>query len=183
MGTLECAGGTLEVTGAVTGVGTIRVAGGLADIAGALGVGEAVIFGTSGRLELSDSVGFTSHVSGFSHSGTTSFDLEDIAFSGAKATYSGTTASGILTVTSGAHTARIHLTGNYTTATWALSNDGSGGTVVVDPTAPSPAAQAIRFTTASAGFGAGGATGERLLAAPQLHPPLLAGPGSTAHLV
>jgi hypothetical protein len=30
---------------------------------------------------------------------------------------------------------KLSLSGNYTTSTWALSNDGSGGTVVSDPPA------------------------------------------------
>jgi len=64
---------------------------------------------------------------------------------------------------------------------WTLSNDGSGGTVVVDPTPASPAAQALRIATAAAGFGADGGTGDRLFAGPHDHPPLLAGPSSRLH--
>ena len=179
-GTLESVGGTLTVGGAVTGVGTIRVDGGKVAIGGA--TAEAVTFVSTGRLALSDSVGFTGAVSGFSHTGTTSFDLRDILFSGANVSYSGTATSGILTVTSGAQTAHIHLIGDYLTATWTLSNDGSAGTVVVDPTKPSsPAAQALRMVTASASFGAGGGSGDLLFAGSLAHPPPLLASG--AHML
>ena len=92
-------------------------------------------------------------ISAFSHTGTTSLDLTDIAFSGGtKATYAGTAASGILTVTDGTHTANIHLTGNYLTATWTLSAAAGGGTHVVDPTATKPPAAPL--IAAMASFGA-----------------------------
>ena len=46
----------------------------------------------------------------------------------------GNSAGGTLTVTDGTHTAQIALQGDYLSSTWTLSSDGSGGTVVVDPT-------------------------------------------------
>ena len=92
---------------------------------------ENVGFGSTGRLVLSHSQTYGGTISAFSHTGTTSLDLTDIAFSGGtKATYAGTAASGILTVTDGTHTANIHLTGNYLTATWTLSAAAGGGTHV-----------------------------------------------------
>ncbi len=51
------------------------------------------------------------------------------------ATFSGNTAGGVLTVTDGSHSVELNLLGNYTTSTWALSRDGSGGTTVTDPPA------------------------------------------------
>ena len=80
-----------------------------------------------------------------------------------KASYSGTTTSGVLTVTSGSEVAKIHLLGNYLASAWTLSSDGHGGTKIVDPTkatsaavaAPHPVAPAPdRFVQAMAGFGA-----------------------------
>ncbi|HEY2177487.1 MAG TPA: hypothetical protein VGH15_02800 [Caulobacteraceae bacterium] len=125
--------GTLTAEAAVIGAGTVDILSGAALFAA--GFNEAVVFGSSGRLALAHSASFTNTIAGFSHTGTTSLDLEDIGFSGTtKATFSGTTASGILTVTDGTHTAHIHLTGNYTAAKWTLTNDGTGGTKVVDPT-------------------------------------------------
>ena len=132
-GTLESDNGTLTVTGAVTGSGLVKVVGGVTTFASTFS--ENVGFGSTGRLVLSHSQTYGGTISGFSHTGTTSLDLTDIAFSGGtKATYAGTAASGILTVTDGTHTANIHLTGNYLAATWTLSAAAGGGTHVVDPT-------------------------------------------------
>jgi len=90
----------------------------------------------------------------FSKTGATALDLLDIAFGGSTtASFSGTATSGVLTVTNGTHTAKIKLTGNYTTSTFTVSSDSHGGTKVVDPTAP---AQAHAFVAAMAGFAAGG---------------------------
>ncbi|HXV00990.1 MAG TPA: hypothetical protein VG166_10875, partial [Caulobacteraceae bacterium] len=131
-GLLASSGGTLVLEGAVTGAGTVHVFGGVVSLAKTFN--EHVSFGSSGRLVLAHSTGFASTVSGFSHTGTTSLDLRDIKFASAAASFSGTTASGVLTLTDGTHTAHITLTGDYTAAAWTLSDDGSGGTVVVDPT-------------------------------------------------
>jgi hypothetical protein len=56
----------------------------------------------------------------------------------------------VLTVTDGTHTAKIALLGNYTASTFTLSDDGHGGTKVVDPqlvgtpqSSPAPLAQAM----------------------------------------
>ncbi|HEY2177483.1 MAG TPA: hypothetical protein VGH15_02780, partial [Caulobacteraceae bacterium] len=85
-----------------------------------------------------------------------------------------TTASGILTVTDGTHTAHIHLTGNYTTAKWTLTADTGGGTIIVDPTAPKP----HMIVAAMAGLGGappGGAPAYGGVRA--LPPPVVAAPG------
>jgi hypothetical protein len=169
-GTLASFGGTLAVNGAVTGAGVVHVFGGIVSFGAAFN--EHVTFGSTGRLALAHSTTFTNTVSGFSHTGTTSFDLEDINFASATSSFSGTTASGILTVTDGTNTAHIHLTGDYTAAAWTLSNDGGGGTVVVDPTVAK--AHAIVAAMAGLGAGAGGAAGLATVAAHP--PPVLASP-------
>jgi len=66
-----------------------------------------------------------------------SIDLADLTYVAGKTTagYSG----GILTVTNGSQQVSLNLSGNFTNATWVLSKDANGGTVVVDPPAPSPA--------------------------------------------
>ena len=46
---------------------------------------------------------------------------------------SGGAGSGTLTVTSGSHVANITLIGQYATGNFKLSNDGGGGTLIVDP--------------------------------------------------
>jgi hypothetical protein len=164
-GLLASVGGTLVVNGAVTGTGSVKVNGGAVDFSGTFN--EAVVFGSSGRLILAHSTTYTASLTSFSHTGTTSLDLRDISFASATSSFSGTTAAGILTVTDGTHTAHIHLTGNYTAAAWTLSDDGSGGTIVVDPTAPKPASQAHALVAAAASLGASSAsTTASFLAAP-----------------
>src|SRR5207244_5575668 len=87
---------------------------------------------TTGTLKLDKSASFAGTVAGMVGSDT--LDLADINFATVKkATFSGTSTSGTLTVTDGSHTANIALTGNYLSSTWTLSSDGHGGTVVVDP--------------------------------------------------
>jgi hypothetical protein len=171
-GLLESAGGTLVVEGAVTGTGSAKVSGGEVFFSGTFN--EAVAFGPSGRLKLAGQ-GYTAAITGFSHTGTTSLDLTDITFSGGTmATYSGTSAAGVLTVTDGTHTAHIHFTGNYLAAIWTLSNDGTGHTLVVDPTAPKPHI----IVAAMAGMGAAPPGGTRADgSAHTLPPPTLAAPG------
>jgi hypothetical protein len=74
-----------------------------------------------------------------------SLDLADIGFVGStEAAFAGTKAGGVLTVTDGAHTARIKLTGDYLRSIFIASSDGRGGVAIVDPTttgaSPSPSA-------------------------------------------
>ena len=153
--------GTLTVNGAVSGAGVARIVGGTADFASTFT--ENVVFVTSGELELAHSQAYTGTISGFSLTGATSLDLQDITFTAGttKATYSGTTTSGTLTVTDGTHTAKIKLSGNYTASTFDVSAATGGGTLVIDPTAP-VAAHAInpapphQFITAMASFESGG---------------------------
>ena len=137
-GTVEALVGTLTAAGAVTGTGVIKIGSGAADFTSTTAtLSEDVTFtGTTGVLELANSQHFTGTISGFSKTGTTSLDLADIAFTAGttKASYSGTTTSGVLTVTSGSEVASITLEGNYTTSTFTVSSDGRGGTTVVDPT-------------------------------------------------
>ncbi|HXU99865.1 MAG TPA: hypothetical protein VG166_05150 [Caulobacteraceae bacterium] len=145
-------GGTLSLLGTVTGTGVARINGGTLYVADAFA--ETVTFvSATGVLKLGDSQGFTGKVAGLSGAGTNSLDLADIGYSktATHATYSGTTASGTLTVTDGTHTAHIKLTGNYIGATFTLSGDGHGGTRIVDPAllakaaalAPAPSAAVL----------------------------------------
>ncbi|HEY2177460.1 MAG TPA: hypothetical protein VGH15_02665 [Caulobacteraceae bacterium] len=175
-GTLETASGTLTVEGAVSGSGTLKVIGGVADFTSSFS--QNVAFGASGRLVLSDSQAYGGTISGFSHTGASSLDLADIAFSGGTtATYSGTTAAGILTVSDGTHAAHIHLTGDYLTAIWTLSAATGGGTHLIDPTAPPPSI--VPMISAMAGFGAakGGGGTATTHPAPLIGSPILGRPG------
>jgi hypothetical protein len=133
-GTLIATAGTLSLDGLVTGAGVGKVAGGVLVIAAGPFAETVTFSGTTGVLELDDSQGFTGAIRGLSKTGTNWLSLVDITFqSGAtKASYSGTSAEGVLTVTDGTHTAKITLFGNYTTTKWTLSAASGGGTKVVD---------------------------------------------------
>ena len=156
-GTLMVTKGVLTAGAAVSGSGVVKIAGGVADFAAAFS--ENVSFtSTTGVLELANSQAYTGQVTGFSktkepHRWICSMR---IAFSGStKASFSGTTASGVLTVTDGVHTSKITLLGNYTChSTFNVSSDGHGGTTVVDPTA-APTGRTppmLPLITAMAGF-------------------------------
>jgi len=153
-GTLAAWGGNLTINGAVSGAGVVKINAATADFTAAFT--ENVTFGAKGVLELTDSQAYAGTITGFSKTGTTSLDLGDIAFgTTTKATYSGTTTSGVLTVTDGTHTAKIKLAGNYTASAFTVSSDGHGGTTVVDPTTATSSTHA--FIAAMASFaGAGG---------------------------
>jgi hypothetical protein len=155
-GTLEAAGGPLVVTGAVFGSGVVTVDGGLAALDSSFS--ENVSFtAAGGTLLLAQSQSYKGTITGFATTPITTLELNDIAFGAAtKATYSGTTTSGTLTVTDGTHTARIKLAGNYTTSTFTVKSDGDGGTTVFDPIAT--AGHTHAFIAAIAGLGAPGGT-------------------------
>ncbi len=141
-GTLSAALGNLTVQGAVTGAGSVWINAARADFASSFS--EAVSFGAKtsavGVLELARSRSYAGTISGFSKTGGTALDLDDIAFGAStKASYAGTNASGVLSVTEGTHTAHIHLKGNYLASTFTVSSDGHGGTTVTDPAAGQPA--------------------------------------------
>jgi hypothetical protein len=161
-GILSASHGDLTVDGAVAGIGTVRITAGDASFGGRFS--QAVSFGASGELILADSAAYAGTISHFSQTGTTSLDLADIAFGAStKTSYSGTAASGVLTVTDGARTARIRLAGNFLASTWTLAGDGHGGTKVVDPAVP--LAQAIANFAPSEGVG----EPANALSAPQPH--------------
>jgi hypothetical protein len=163
-GVLEAAKGTLTVNGVVTGAGKLMIEnGGVADFTAAFS--ENVTFAVGGGvLELAHSQAYGGTITGFANTGA-ELDPLDIAFgSKTKATYSGTTASGVLTVTDGTHTAKIHLAGNFTGSTWTLTSDGHGGTTVVDPLAARTAG-AAPLASAMAGFAPAAAAASQLPAA------------------
>jgi hypothetical protein len=150
-GTLLAVIGTLTLAGAVTGAGIGKINGGALYAKGAFS--ENVTFvGTTGVLKLGNSQGYAGSISGFSKSGTNSLDLTDIAFTSGvtKASYSGTTASGTLTVTDGTHTAHIMLVGNFTASTFTVGSDGHGGVLVKDPSAASLASRMAAMPAAPA---------------------------------
>jgi hypothetical protein len=153
-GFLAVTHGTLTLDGVVTGAGSVRIGGGRADVATSSFTENVAFTFTSGSLVLANSQGYTGQISGFATTGKTSMDLKDIAFvSGTTtASYSGTTASGVLTVTDGTHTANITLIGDYTASTFVVSSDHGGGTNVIDLAAPAEPASIQPLVTAMATF-------------------------------
>lgn len=163
-GVLSASGGSLTVNGAVTGAGQATIDRGKLDFTSSFN--EKVIFtGATGVLELGQSQSYTNTITGFSTGGGTRLDLRDIGFVDAnEATFSGTTTSGVLTVSDGVHTAHINLKGYYLGSTFTAASDGRGGTIIRDPThlstsvapwmAPS---SGQRFIAAMAGMADGGA--------------------------
>ena len=110
------AGASVEITGAYSG--TITFAG------------------SSGTLTIDNSASFSGKIAGQLAIGDV-IDLADIT-AGANATigYSGNNSPGTLTLSDGTNTASIALLGNYSLANFTASNDGHGGTSVVDPPLP-----------------------------------------------
>jgi hypothetical protein len=94
--------------------------------------GTVTFGGSTGTLLLANASTFTGTVAGLS--GQDTIDLTNITFSAVQTpSFSGDTSSGTLTVTDGTHTDAIKLTGDYTQSGWTTSNDGHGGTNIVDP--------------------------------------------------
>jgi Bacterial Ig-like domain len=146
---LDLAGNNAVLSGAGANLGlqinsTTKGAGGSSSLTIPKG-SELELFGASkanvtfssgtGELKLDDSLAFTGRISGLT--AADAVDLSDISYGvNTKASFSGTTRGGTLTVTDGSHTSKIALLGNYLSSGWTLSSDGNGGTVVVDPPLP-----------------------------------------------
>jgi hypothetical protein len=130
-------GATFQVSVPVVEAATIG-AGSTLELTGAAS-GSVTFSGATGSLILDHSTAFSAQISGFTGDGILSssdqIDLRDIGFgAGTTVSYTGTSSGGTLTVSDAEdHTAKIALAGNYTSSTFSLSSDGSGGTVVIDP--------------------------------------------------
>lgn len=162
-GVLAADGGNLTLRGAVSGAGSALINGGTLYFASRFN--QAVGFtGASGVLELAKSSDFHGAITGFSPTGGTSFDLDDIGFVGpGEATYvdDDSHQGGVLTVTDGAHRAHIRLVGDYSASTFTASSDGHGGVVVVG--GPQTSAPHHLFIAAMAGIGVRASASAHLL--------------------
>jgi hypothetical protein len=120
----------VQATSAVIGQTTIA-AGATTEITSAFS-GAITFAGSTGTLQLDNSSSFSGTVAGLA--GQDTLDLRDINPATVQApTYSGSSSGGTLTLTDGAHTAKIALLGNYLASTFVTSSDSHGGTAVVDP--------------------------------------------------
>jgi hypothetical protein len=94
---------------------------------------QATFFDSTGTLKLDNSSSFAGTVAGMTAKDT--IDFADISFVSVHTNFSGTSSGGTLTVTDGVHSAAVALLGNYLASTFVASNDGHGGTSVIDPPA------------------------------------------------
>jgi hypothetical protein len=132
---------TITVSGDNTGKSSAGKTAGIniaAGVATVTGTNDAITLGASAEVLLASTTGDT--VAGLSSAGTNSIDLTTVAFNSADKTKftptSGSpTTGGTLQILNGSTVvASISLVGNYTTASFALSGDGGGHTLVKDPT-------------------------------------------------
>jgi hypothetical protein len=137
-GFLIASSGTLDVTGAITGEGSMMIQDGATlELGGAVPATQVLSFRTTASvLELNDAETFAASVGHFGAGSV--IDLRG-GFSSATIAYSGGSTKGTLTLTNGVHVARIALIGQYAAANFAASSDGHGGTditYVATPSAP-----------------------------------------------
>ena len=110
------------------------------------GVVHDVTFGSAnGALVLAQSSALSGSISSWEHGD--SIDLRDILFDDTTTTLAyaanAENTGGTLTVSDGTHTVTLALLGQYAAADFALSADGTSGTLVTDPTVESSFQAAI----------------------------------------
>lgn len=94
--------------------------------------GIVQFLGSTGTLILSSASSFGGAVANLS--GDDAVDFTNIVFATHQAPqFSGSTSGGTLTLSDGTHTDAIHLIGDFTQSAWIASDDGHGGTIIVDP--------------------------------------------------
>jgi autotransporter passenger strand-loop-strand repeat protein len=127
-------------TGLVVSGGTLSGAtldGGFLLIQSGGTAGTSLITISSGMLALDDSLHFSGTVAGLLTSGVQNVDLKDITYNAATTSVTGYTSNGsnggTVSVTDGVHTTLLKVIGAYTSASFKLSNDGGGGTLITDP--------------------------------------------------
>src|SRR5258708_4573334 len=134
-GTLEAAGGTLDILGAIPGGSEPATIDSGSTLELATPDAGSVTFATaSGTLKLDNSQSFTGTVSGLALGNY--IDLTDIAFVTNTLGYTrntGNTGGTLSAADGGGHSASIALLGSYMASSFVASSDGHGGTLVTDP--------------------------------------------------
>jgi hypothetical protein len=120
--------------------------------------GSVTFNGSTGTLRLDHSSTFSGEIFNFtgngSLSGSDQIDLRDINYNSVQDSY----ANGVLTVTDGSNTAELSFSGSYTLENFKFASDGSGGTIVYDPPAPTPSSQNTTSPNATSTDPSGSAT-------------------------
>jgi autotransporter passenger strand-loop-strand repeat protein len=136
-------GGMETVSSGGVASGT-TIAGGTLEISNGGSDGGKVTFAANTGTLLLDSTTFGGTVAGMT--GQDTIDLRNFNFATAQVTSSVTAASATLTVSAGGDVAQIILIGNYMASTFSPSNDGFGGTSIVDPHVSASQAAALAQT-------------------------------------
>jgi probable HAF family extracellular repeat protein len=107
-------------------------AGAILDLTSAY-AGTVSYAASTGTLKIETSSSFTGTIAG-QLATTDVIDLADVSYASLQTpTYSGNNSPGTLTVSDGTHTAHLAFSGNYSLSSFQTSNDGNGGTDVIDP--------------------------------------------------
>ncbi len=145
-GTVTAAGGTLDVVGGITGTGALNITSGAQLVLqGSVGATQTVSFaaGTAQEtLALNAPAQMAASISGFT--GTDRIELigetaSKVAFSNGVLTVSGFVGSGTVLQTLGA----LNLSGSYTAASFAISTDGKGDSLITLAAATTPVAPVV----------------------------------------
>ena len=147
-GTIEVQSGSLHLSDAVSGTGTLLIdAGATLDFASGVSSGQTVVFNdATGTMMIDDPVHFAGEIAGIAGAGDV-LDFHDFAAGTTTATTgSGSFVGGFTTLTvtdlsNGGLTETFKLVGDYSNSSWTVSDDHHGGADIVDP--PSPASQPV----------------------------------------
>lgn len=174
LGMVEAASGVLDFTGKLTGAGALAVDAGATLEARSAASSLSMSFnGGDGTLALGKPAKFAATINGFSAT-----DAIDLVKTLADAATLGP--GDTLSITNGgAAVATLQLAGDYTGATFSVTSDGAGGSIiVVTPAGGATGAPGQRLVAAMAGLGGGGGGLDRVIAAESWRgpPPGLAAP-------
>jgi hypothetical protein len=124
-GNIWANGGTVTVTGAVTGAGSANISSGaLLEFGSSTTANTTFAASANGTLRLDAADHFTGTLTGMATGNT--IDMRNVSITGATLTYTGNSSSGTLTVSGGGVTAKIKMVGNYSQANFHMANDGGG---------------------------------------------------------